>query len=947
MTLTRVITGDNGAFQGIIVATLDADYFKTLISSVNYAPDMWASIIHADGVQFLMAPDRPGQAGKNLAGPGSLFSRHRASGRTEEVLTGIAVSRGDNCMAALRTIMPAGLPLDKPLVVVVGRERSAITAQWRQDALVQGGSLCLVLVTSVVALATFHKRQRSYENDVDAAYAQMKESADRLAMATGAAGMGIWEYDLRTQRAVWDAKMYATYGLEPETVASVSDAWREKILPGERATVEAELGAAIRGERPFATTFRIRRSDGEVRIMRAKAQVRHDASGRAVRVVGTNEDITEGARAREQLARRERDLSAILENMPSMVGYWDGQLRNRFGNRAYAAWYGTEPARMAGKYAWEIIGEELYQRNLQHVEGVLRGNPQIFERSLLAPDGTTLLHCLVQYIPDRVDGEVQGFYAFLHDVTPLKNAENALRESEERLRTIFEGAPIPIMILGAEGAVLRVNRAGEAVLGYDKEELRGKSVTEFLHKDDLAGYRALLHRLASGEICRTEPRERRYQRKSGEWLWGRTVASAVRDSEGRFLFAIEMLENMTETKSLQEQLFQAQKMESIGHLAAGLAHDFNNLLMVISASAEIVAGAIGDRPQVKQYLDNIAVAVERAAKLTTKMLDYAGEGPSFREPIDLSRVATAVAGMLRGALPASVRLHLDLASAAPAVVADDKQLQEVAISLITNAWEAIGDRPGEVTVRTGKVLVGRDFFREGYVGEALGQGWYAFLEIADSGCGMDPQTLERIFDPFFTTKFTGRGLELAAVLGIVRSHGGAIRVVSGPNEGSTFTVLLPAEASEARGLDADSAKHGLSYTRRSGAGTVLLVDDEQEVREVTQLILEKLGFEVLTAADGKEGLELFCQRADDVSVVLLDMTMPRMGGKEVLREIQRIRSDTPVVLASGYSKEQASERVLEHPPTAFLQKPFRAIELEETLRGALRGRDGQPFPPVA
>ncbi len=322
MNLTRVIPGESGEFAGIVVATLDPEYFKTLLSSVNYSPDMWSAIAHGDGIQFMTAPEQENRMGRDIAQPGSFFTRHRESGRTENVLTGTSCTTGEERMMALQTIKPRLLPMDKPLIVTVGRADAAITKHWRKDAVMQGATFALVALASVSALAAFQRRRRAHFLELERADADLRESAERLRLATEAAGVGVWEYNFVTGRLVWDASMFAIYGVAPTAFSSAYDAWWNSLLPEDRETAHRTAQEAFEGEKPYDTEFRIVRGDGEVRTIRAIAQVERNENGQPVRIVGTNKDVTvqrleEAAlrRAKEAAEEATRAKSVFLANM--------------------------------------------------------------------------------------------------------------------------------------------------------------------------------------------------------------------------------------------------------------------------------------------------------------------------------------------------------------------------------------------------------------------------------------------------------------------------------------------------------------------------------------------------------------------------------------------------------------------------------------------------------
>jgi signal transduction histidine kinase/CheY-like chemotaxis protein len=386
-----------------------------------------------------------------------------------------------------------------------------------------------------------------------------------------------------------------------------------------------------------------------------------------------------------------------------------------------------------------------------------------------------------------------------------------------------------------------------------------------------------------------------------------------------------------ERRKIEEQMRHTQKLESLGVLAGGIAHDFNNLLMAILGNTDLALLRLPPSAPARENLEEIVRASHRAADLCQQMLAYSGKGRFVVELLDLSAVVREMIHMLQVSISKKAVLRCDFAERIPAVEGDATQLRQVILNLITNASEALGEQSGSITLSTGHRECDRAYLADCILGADAREGPYVFVEVRDSGCGMDAATLPRIFDPFFTTKFTGRGLGLAAALGIVHGHTGALKVASEPGKGSTFTVLLPAAAGPAASPRSDQPSAG-SW---QGSGTVLLADDEEMIRAAGREMLEWLGFRVLTARDGVEALERFRDSAGGVVCVLLDLTMPRMNGDEAFQELRRIAPDVPVVLSSGYTQQDVARRFPGRGPAGFIQKPYTLDRLREVLRGVL------------
>ncbi|HEX7088379.1 MAG TPA: response regulator [Vicinamibacterales bacterium] len=389
--------------------------------------------------------------------------------------------------------------------------------------------------------------------------------------------------------------------------------------------------------------------------------------------------------------------------------------------------------------------------------------------------------------------------------------------------------------------------------------------------------------------------------------------------------AIRSARLLEQQRRAEEQMRNAQKLESLGVLAGGIAHDFNNLLVGVLGNAGLALLELPEDSPARQAIRDIEISAQRAAELTRQMLAYSGRGTFRVEPVDLSALVEEMSQLLRRVITKQAHLSLRLDRNLPAVVADATQLRQVVMNLITNASDALEERPGTIRLETGVVHADRRMLASMYLNEELPEGRYVWLEVSDTGIGMDADTAARLFDPFFTTKFTGRGLGLAAVLGIVRGHRGAISLQSTPGLGTTFRVLLPA----AEGV---AVKPGTppAATLARGAGRVLLVDDEEAVRGIARRVLERGGFDVVEAENGEEALARFREQPDAVTAVVLDLTMPGLGGEATFHALRCARPDLPIVLSSGYAQDgDAFDNV------AFLAKPYRPAELVDAVKAAI------------
>ncbi len=508
--------------------------------------------------------------------------------------------------------------------------------------------------------------------------------------------------------------------------------------------------------------------------------------------------------------------------------------------------------------------------------------------------------------------------------------EKELRAREARLHALLVNAYDLVTIVNREGTIIYNSPAVTPMLGYDEQENLGRKVLELIHPEDQGGVKGSLSDLLQGlNVMRRATM--RVRTKNGQWRILEAIGKNGLDLpgvEGIIINARDVTERVAaeeEHRFLERQVQQAQKLESLGVLAGGIAHDFNNLLMGILGQAGL---ALLDLPQshpAHERVRRMELAAQRAAELTNQMLAYSGKGRFALAHVHLSRMVKEMTQLLDTVLTKRATVSLDLAMDVPPIEGDPAQLRQVVMNLLTNASDSLGEEGGTLQVRTGVMATQPDM--PCLVG-APPPARAVFLEVQDSGCGMDADTLQRIFDPFFTTKFTGRGLGLSAVQGIVRGHNGGIQVKSTPGKGTTFRLLFPPSLQEAKPDPVPQAPKALPR----GSGLVLIVDDEAYVREIATDILQRQGFTTLTGVDGEEGLDHFKAHQQEIKAVVLDLTMPRMGGEELLRRIRALGHDhLPAILSSGYAEEELHLDTIPGDPPRFLRKPYQPMELVSLL----------------
>jgi PAS domain S-box-containing protein len=523
-----------------------------------------------------------------------------------------------------------------------------------------------------------------------------------------------------------------------------------------------------------------------------------------------------------------------------------------------------------------------------------------------------------------------------------------VRESEQKYRSVVDTIQEVVFQLDAVGIWTFLNPAWSEITGFSVAKTIGRSWSAYVYTDDHALTRELLSSLLARERMEAHGEVRLYT-SSGELRWIEFFArltlcpdDQVLGISGTLIDIHDRKAAEAERKALEHKLLETQKLESLGVLAGGIAHDFNNLLMTILGNAELALLDLPPQAPARTSVARIELAARRAAELTGQMLAYAGKGRMVIELFEMNMLVEEITALLDVSIAKTTTLRYMLAPQLPPITGDATQIRQVIMNLVLNAAEAVGAATSTIVVATGVLYVDRSYLSGTWLAPELPEGSYVFLEVVDDGSGMSPETLAKIFDPFFTTKFTGRGLGLAAVLGIVRSHGGAIKVTSAPGQGTTFTILFPAvlaDQEHTRALESNTGEAPALPPAAAPADTparlLLVIDDEEGVRSVAVRMLERFGFTAIPAADGRAGVDLFREHADNIAAVLLDLTMPRLDGEQTMREIQAIRPDARVVIMSGYDQQSLTERFAGLSPAGFLQKPFQPAALRKILEQVL------------
>ncbi len=640
-------------------------------------------------------------------------------------------------------------------------------------------------------------------------------------------------------------------------------------------------------------------------------------------------DITGRVQAERALEERNLFIESLLQAVPVAVFFKDREGRYLGCNQVFTEIMGITGEAMAGKTVfelWPTAHSEVYHQH--DLELMRQRRHQSYQFEVKDKEGRIRPVIYAKNVFCDAAGEVAGLVGAFLDITEVKKAEENLR----LFKLSVENSSDAVGMSTPEGRHYYQNHAFDEWFGDI-----GEDPPATLYVDPEVGR----------EVFRTI-------RAGGQWTGevemrardGRTLTILLRayasfGPDGRLEALVGVHTDVTAQKRLERErreldarLNQVQRLQSLGVLAGGIAHDFNNILMAILGNSELVLEELEPSAPVRESVQEIRAAALGAAELCTQMLAYSGKGRIEKRDFCLGHLVEELVQMIRASVSKKCALHLAIEKPLPLLRGDPSQLRQVILNLVINASEALGEAEGDVSVTTGVMDCRADQLVQGFVVAAPAPGPYVFIEVADTGCGMTEETVQRMFEPFFTTKFTGRGLGLSAVLGIVQSHGGALRVLSAPGHGTTIRALFPAAGPG--GAVAPKAGNGPGC---AGRGTVLVVDDEAAVLGVTSKMLRRLGLEVLTAGDGVTAVEVFREHQAGISLVLLDLTMPRMNGEEAFSALRKIDPGVRVVLASGYDEHDLATRFSGLGLAGSIQKPYTMEKLSTMLRSLLKVDD--------
>jgi PAS domain S-box-containing protein len=792
-----------------------------------------------------------------------------------------------------------------------------------------------LITVAFVAINWVKQRERRKSEEA------VRESEERLRAALSASGTGTFRWNIRTNELDWDEPLNALFGLPAGQTVRSLEKFVAMVHPNDRPGVLERCDRCAREGADFEMEFRVIWPDGTVHWRNSNGKVFFDDSGMPLYMTGACVDVTGRKLAEEKLRVSVEFTNSLISSMQDGFAVLDANGVQTVVNPAFCKMTGLAREEMIGTQApFPYWPPEECERIQAALNATMKDNITNFELTFMRRDGQRFPVIVSPAAVKNRAGETISYCATVKDITDRNLADEALRRSEAQFRTLTECAPILIYLTDQDGNCIYVNRRWCQAAGMTQKEALGQGWLNALHEED----RALIGELWKKSVASGGHwgYEYRFDDRAGHVTWVYGTAAPILGENGKTIGYVGTNVDMTaarqakiERELLDRKMQETQKLESLGVLAGGIAHDFNNLLTAILGNASVARMKLPPDSPAHDCIEHINEATRRAADLCKQMLAYSGRGHFVVQTLDLGELVKQTAQMLQISINKKSELQYQLESGLPPVQVDATQLQQVIMNLVINASEAIGDHGGVIRISTGLVRVDLNYHGNNPQDPDLPLGDYVFLDVSDNGSGMSAETKARIFDPFFTTKFTGRGLGLAAVQGIVRGHKGAVQVESTLGAGTTFKLLFPA-ASGTR--DSTKPMQGEANPAWQGMGTILVVDDEAMLRTVVASMLPLLGFDCVLAADGCEAVEIFSADPSQFDLVLLDLTMPHMDGEQTLTELRRLQRDVCVVLMSGFNAQEAQVRFNGKGLASFLQKPFTIATLSTTIHAALDGK---------
>ncbi len=760
---------------------------------------------------------------------------------------------------------------------------------------------------------------------------RLRASRDLLEEAQAIAHVGSWTSGLAHDAEIrWTRECYRIFGVPEGTTITVASLF-SRVHPADREILSGAGRDVLERAVPLDVEHRVERPDGTVRWVHARAHVERDAAGAPVGMVGTVQDITDRHASLEALRASEERYRRIVEGTSDGVWTYDADGNTTFMNAQMAAMVGWTASDAVGRSVYAFIAEQDQPAARERTLRRLRGIGERTELRLQRKDGSEAWASVQANPIFAPDGRYDGGVALVTDISDQRRAD----EARARLAAIVDSSADAILSEALDGTITTWNRGAERLYQYTAAEIVGRSISMLMPPGMGDDEVHLLDQVARGGAVRHYETKRR--RKDGALVEVALTVSPIRDAAGTVIGASKIARDLTaqrqieaELRRTEDQFRQAQKLEAVGRLAGGVAHDFNNLLSVVLSYSDLATQELAPGDPVRDDIDQIRSAGRRAAGLTQQLLAFSRRQVLTPRVLDLGELLANMQKMLQRLVGEDIELTLLTGREVGRVLADPGQIDQVVMNIVVNARDAMPNG-GQLTIETMNVDLGAE-----QVGAHLDvpAGEYVLLAISDTGVGMDAATRAHIFEPFFTTKEQGKGtgLGLATVFGIVKQSGGQISVDSEPGRGTTFKIYLP--RTDRADVHAEDSAPPLALR---GTETILLVEDEDQVRHVASAILRRHGYHVLEASNGGEAFLISRELDAKIHLLLTDVVMPRMSGRKLAEELTPQRPDMKVLFTSGYTDDAIVHHGVLHAGIAFLHKPFTPDGLLRKVREVLDG----------
>lgn len=779
---------------------------------------------------------------------------------------------------------------------------------------------------------------------------KLQESELRVKIAARGSDIGFWDYDLTTGQVELDDNWYLmlgyqrekfpgafasieSLGLSDSLIPGLDKTWKELIHPDDFQMVVGKLDDYISGRIPsFEIEMRMKHSNGDWKWLSTRGKISaYDSQNIPLQIIGTNIDIDDLKGSQQIRLENEARLRIIMEQFPAIL--WTTDYDNRYTSLVGAGLnqLGIQPNEKIGQVIFDFHKSQDASDNASDNmaamhERTLKGESVRYEQELQ----NTILDIHIEPLRDSND-EVIGSIGLAIDVTARKKTIEQLNRQRILLQTIFHSVTDAMIVTDRSHNIVMCNESIQIHFRCQEADLLGRPIREIIESGDQFDDEFL--RVSYPNTRVLKPFIVEYLRADGSHFQGETIVTPLRRSDNQITGYIQVIRDITdrilieeEKEQLHSQMLHTQKLESLGVLAGGVAHDFNNLLLAIQGNTNLALLELKNDSPVIQNVKNIEIAARHAAKICERLLAYSGKRTFASSTFNLNQIIQETVEILKTIVSPNAQVELKLSDRKLLIHGDTGQIEQVILNLLTNASEAIQSHSeaGDIHIRTGILDLREKDCASYYFCENINPGKFVFFEVEDNGVGMDEDCQLKMFDPFFTTKFTGRGLGLAGVSGIIRGHHGGLYVQSAVNQGSCFRVILPCVTDSTEDFNTDSSIDSLMP---ANVGSVLVIDDDKAVCNVVTHVLQRFGFSVIVSNSGSEGIEVFEQSRDSISAILLDMTMPGLSGVETFNLLKTKGLHIPVIMTSGLSEQDITSQMQDSDRIQFLKKPYKPQKL--------------------